>query len=84
MLLGRQTFNKQTQLSVFGKKAMGVSKKTQVFKNQVEEEGGLQPEKQFEYHLINAVSASGQSTIKIQKREDLLLSEGLGRASERS
>lgn len=55
-----------------------------IFEDQVEGDGGWQPGKQLEYHPVTAIPAYGQSTIKIQKREDLIPSGSLGRASERS
>ena len=59
-------------------------KKTQVSKDQAEEEGqvegwGRRAGKQFEYHLINAIPAYSQSTVKIQKREGLIPSRDLGK-----
>lgn len=58
-------------------------KKTQVSKDQAEEEGQVEgwgrTGKPFEYHLINAIPAYSQSTVKIQKREDLIPSRDLGK-----
>lgn len=57
---------------------------TQIFKDQAEVQWEQQPGEQFEYHLINAIPANGQSTMKIQKGEDLILSKDLGEVSEKS